>query len=257
MTSLQSDTALGPAAATGNSPYRVRLARGVADLQAAQSLRFAVFNLELREGLSGSYLTGRDADPFDAVCEHLIVENLRDGGVVGTYRMQSGAQAFAGLGFYSAREFDLHGFEPQRHRILELGRACVHRRHRNFTVLNLLWKGIAAHARQCGARYLIGCSSLTSQDPAEGLAAYRQLQLRLAPAAWRATPLAGFACTTTQEANRPAAIPRLMAAYLGLGAAICGPPALDRAFGTIDFLTWLDLESPTMKAMQQRGRFTP
>ena len=117
MTSLQSDTALGPAAATGNSPYRVRLARGVADLQAAQSLRFAVFNLELREGLSGSYATGRDADPFDAVCEHLIVENLRDGGVVGTYRMQSGAQAFAGLGFYSAREFDLRGFEPQRHRI--------------------------------------------------------------------------------------------------------------------------------------------
>ena len=46
-----------------------------------------------------------------------------------------------------------------------------------------------------------------------------------------------------------------MSAYLALGAAVCGPPALDREFGTIDFLTWLDLESPIMKALQLRGRF--
>ena len=34
-----------------------------------------------------------------------------------------------------------------------------------------------------------------------------------------------------------------MQAYLGLGAEICGPPARDRNFGTIDFLTLLDLEA--------------
>ena len=28
-----------------------------------------------------------------------------------------------------------------------------------------------------------------------------------------------------------------------------------REFGTIDFLTWLDVDSPTVRAMQQRGRF--
>ena len=239
----------------GSLPYQVRLAGNFRDLQAAQALRFAVFNLELHEGLPASYATGLDADPFDAVCEHLIVEDTRDGAVVGTYRMQTGLQAAAGLGYYSAREFDLQGFEPQRGRILELGRACVHRQHRNFTVLNLLWRGIAAQARQCGARYLIGCSSLSSQDPAQGVSAYRQLQGQRAPVEWQVRPQPGFACDTLVEPIRPAPIPRLMSAYLALGAAVCGPPALDREFGTIDFLTWLDLESPMMKAMQQRGRF--
>jgi len=38
-------------------------------------------------------------------------------------------------------------------------------------------------------------------------------------------------------------IPPLMRAYLTLGASICGAPALDREFKTIDFLTWMDLEN--------------
>jgi putative hemolysin len=37
-------------------------------------------------------------------------------------------------------------------------------------------------------------------------------------------------------------IPRLLSAYLALGARICGSPAIDREFGTLDFLTLLDLE---------------
>jgi putative hemolysin len=37
--------------------------------------------------------------------------------------------------------------------------------------------------------------------------------------------------------------PRLLRAYLAIGARICGAPALDREFGTIDFLTLLDLNA--------------
>jgi putative hemolysin len=50
-------------------------------------------------------------------------------------------------------------------------------------------------------------------------------------------------------------LPRLLSAYLALGAAICGPPAIDRQFKTIDFLTWIDLQAPALRAMQARGRF--
>ncbi len=32
-------------------------------------------------------------------------------------------------------------------------------------------------------------------------------------------------------------------AIFNMGAMICGPPALDRHFKTIDFLTWLDLQA--------------
>ena len=236
--------------------YRVRLAGSAADLRAVQALRFEVFNLELDEGLLQSYDTGLDADPFDAVCDHLIVDNALSGQVLGTYRLQTGARAAQGLGYYSAREFDFSPLEQHRSEILELGRACIHHAHRSFAVLNLLWKGIGVYAHERGARYLIGCSSLTSQDASAGAAAYRSLLPRLAPPAWQTRPHAGYACALQPEAALAPKIPRLLSAYLALGAAICGPPALDREFRTIDFLTWQDLQSPTMLAYQRRGRFT-
>jgi putative hemolysin len=37
--------------------------------------------------------------------------------------------------------------------------------------------------------------------------------------------------------------PKLLRTYLSIGAKICGPPAIDREFGTIDFLTLLDLHA--------------
>ena len=236
--------------------YRARLAQTPAELSAAQALRFQVFNIELNEGLVHSYDSGLDVDPFDAVCAHLIVEDELSGAVVGTYRLQTGLQAQRGLGYYSEREFDFAPFEPMRAEILELGRACIDRQHRNFAVLNLLWKGIGAYARDHGARYLVGCSSLTSQDEAVGAAAFAQLSRHLAPAAWQTAPRPDFACAMAEPARGAVQIPRLFSAYLALGAGICGRPAIDREFRTIDFLTWIDVESPGLVAMQRRGRFT-
>ncbi len=235
--------------------YRARLASSPADLRAIQALRFDVFNLELDEGLVQSYDTGLDADPFDQVCDHLLVEDSDDGSVVGTYRLQSGLRARQGLGYYSEREFDFSPFELARPQILELGRACIHVRHRSFAVLNLLWKGIGSYAQAHGARYLIGCSSLTSQDPAVAAAAYQLLAPQLAPVAWRTLPTAAFVCPVALPAQQRPKVPRLLAAYLALGAGICGPPALDREFRTLDFLTWIDVQSAPLQAMQSRGRF--
>jgi len=224
--------------------YATRRARNLAEIRAAQTLRFEVFNLELNEGLSESFATGRDEDPFDAVCDHLVVEHLPSGNIVGTYRLQTGTNAQNHLGYYSAQEFEFHLFERVRHEIIELGRACVHRQHRNLVVLGLLWKGIFQYAQQHGARYLLGCSSLTSQDPAVGASAYADLCRRhLASAEYRTTALPAFDCPLEQLAAEAPKIPKLLRAYLTIGAKICGPPALDRQFKTIDFLTLLDLHA--------------
>ena len=174
--------------------YRLRLADGACDLRAAQMLRFLVFNVEMREGLAQSFATCLDADDFDAACDHLLVEDARSGEVVGTYRLQTGLRAREHLGYYSAREFDFQPFERHRDHMLELGRACIHRDHRSFSVLSLLWRGIADYAQQHQVRYLIGCSSLTSQDGAIGAATWQRLLPHLAPPAWRTTPMPGFAC---------------------------------------------------------------
>jgi putative hemolysin len=224
--------------------YATRLARSPAEVQAAQELRFQVFNLELNEGLAHSYATGRDADPFDTVCDHLVVEHLPTKQIVGTYRMQTGAVAKKNLGYYCEQEFFFGGFEPYRKEIVELGRACVHQQHRNLVVLGLLWRGIADYARERGGRYLIGCSSLTSQDPAAGASAYSQLcRKNLAATPWRTGPLPAHECPLEAVTEEPAPIPKLLRAYLTVGAKICGPPALDRHFKTIDFLTLMDLET--------------
>lgn len=241
------------AAGTETAAYTLRLAKSQADLRAVQRLRFEVFNLELQEGLSASYERGLDADPFDAVCDHLMVEDAASGMVVGTYRMQTGARAAHALGYYCAQEFDFSVYAPLRHQLLELGRACIAQKHRSMQVLSLLWRGIAEYAMARGARYLFGCSSLTSQDPAVGHAAYVALQAYLAPEHLRTLALAAYRLPRIDAVSVDVHIPKLLTAYLALGAWICSPPALDRNFGTIDFLTCLDLQSPHMA--QRRKRF--
>ena len=239
---FKGDRILGRGDATRG--YLLRLAESQQDLHAAQMLRFLVFNLELNEGLEQSYATCRDADPFDEVCDHLLVQDNHTGEIVGTYRLQTGARAAAHRGYYSAGEFDFTPYEPVRHEMIELGRACVHSQHRNLAVLGLLWKGIAAYAREHGGRYLIGCSSLTSQDPRVGATMFEKFQHRhLVRPELQTQPLPAVACPLTETLPQPPKVPKLLAAYLSLGAQIAGPPAIDREFKTIDFLTILDLQS--------------
>jgi putative hemolysin len=199
-------------------PYLVRLAVSEKDRMAAYRLRFVVFNLELNEGLESAYRDGYDIDQFDAVCDHLIVEHRETHKVVGTYRLQTGDVAAKNFGYYGEQEFDFTSSEPLRSQIVELGRACMHRDHRSTEVLNLLWKGIARYVIGNGGRYMIGCCSLPSLDNAVGHAIYKSLKN----------------CMVA---------PKLLRAYLTIGAKICGEPAIDWEFKTIDFLTLLDLQT--------------
>src|SRR5580765_8526412 len=177
------------------SLYETRLASDAFDARTAQALRFAVFNLELNEGLAESLATGLDADPFDEVCDHLLVEHVPSGEIVGTYRLQTGLTAMENLGYYSQQEFDFRPFEPIRAELIELGRACVHQQHRNLVVLGLLWKGIADYARERGGRYLCGCSSITSQEPDVGASAYADLcRQHLVSLEYRTRPRAEYEC---------------------------------------------------------------
>ena len=237
--------------------YLVRLAETAEDREAACRLRFKVFNIELGEGLESSYRTGLDTDQFDLVCEHLLVEEKANRQIVGTYRMQSGPAAAANLGYYSEQEFSFAPYEPLRAGILELGRASIDREHRTPEVLTLLWRGIAQYATDMELRYLIGCSSINSQNPAEGWRMYRQLEHYRVSPEFETEPTAAYACPTQLEgahtqpppgqqdlASRThVKVPKLLKTYLAIGARIGGPPAWDREFGTIDFLTLMDLKS--------------
>ena len=139
----------------------------------------------------------------------------------------------------------------------------------------LLWRGIAQYATDMGLRYLLGCSSLNSNDPAEGWQMYRQLENFRVPPEFETAPTAAYACPTEQQdadaqplpcqtdrsspdedspasCKTPVKVPKLLRTYLAIGARIAAPPAWDREFRTIDFLTLLDLKLLSAAA---RNRF--
>jgi len=73
------------------------------------------------------------------------------------------------------------------------------------------------------------------------VAMYKSLKKYLVEEGLRTTPQPGHDCQAIGaclEAPRP---PRLFRAYLEISGRICGPPAIDREFKTIDFLTLVDL----------------
>lgn len=224
------------------SLFRISLATSPEDLLECQRLRYLVFNLELGEGLAISERSGLDIDPFDSFCDHLMVRDLETNKLVGTYRLQTGEVARANLGYFGNQIFDFSVYEPRRKEILELGRACVHVDFRNIMVLHALWKGIAVYAVRHDSRYLIGCSSVSSQDENYGVAMYEALKTKyLAPPELRTEPQPGHACRSTGAPVTSTRPPRLFRAYLEISGRICGPPAIDREFKTIDFLTIVDL----------------
>ena len=169
---------------------------------------------------------------------------------IGTYRLQTWAHARKRLGFYSSGEFKLDALpDSVLHHSIELGRACIEKPYRHGHALFAMWRGLAAYAAWTKERYLLGCCSLTSQDPRDGILMHRHLQEtgKMHPD-FDVPPRHGLECVLPpEEADEvvegpPPEVPRLFATYLRYGALACGAPAIDREFGTIDFLVVLDLE---------------
>lgn len=225
-----------------DSRYVARFAETEEEIEAALKLRFEVFNLELGEGLESSFLTGRDRDEFDSTCHHLIVIEKSSDRIIGTYRLRTLEMARRVESFYSSGEFDLTSlpFEVLSQSV-ELGRACIAYEHRDRQVLQMLWMALAQYTITEGKRFLFGCCSLTSQEPAEGQQLFRQLSAGgHLHESFKVTPKPELECEAGDWPHE-VKVPRLFRTYLGIGAKVCGPPAIDRAFKTIDYFVIFDL----------------
>ncbi len=223
--------------------YVARLAVTEHERDETYRLRFIVFNLELNEGLESAYVDGYDKDRFDDVCDHLIIEEKATGEIVGTYRIQMGDVAGRNHGYYSEQEFCFAPYEAMRGEIVELGRACIRRDHRSPEVLHLLWRGIAKYALMNGGRYMMGCCSLTSQNADQGYAVHSALKNWMVEPELRTVAKGKFVMPERVMDIPETRAPKLLRAYLTIGAKICSAPAIDREFKTIDFLTILDLHT--------------
>jgi putative hemolysin len=230
--------------------FRARFARSTRELEAIQRLRYRVFNLELGEGLAASRATGRDEDGHDRACHHLMVSDERTGIVAGTYRLSTLELASLGGDFYSAQEFELSGLAPHvLAASVELGRACIAAPFRGRRVLALLWEGIAAYAAHNRKRFLFGCSSLPGAlaPASDGLGRLLREAGAIDPSL-AVRPRPGFeppAPDGSGVALGRDALPPLVRRYLQAGARLAAEPAFDRAFGTLDYFTLIDLAGAT------------
>ena len=86
------------------------------------------------------------------------------------------------------------------------------------------------------------------------MAAYDYLRDYLVEEGLRTEPTPPFQIPFSEMAHSNVEIPKLLRTYLAIGAKICGPPAIDREFKTIDFLTLLDMQSLHPRI---RSRFLP
>jgi len=217
------------------------LARNEAEVQEAQRLRYKVFAEEMGASLVSAN-EGTDRDIFDAYCEHLLVRESNDNKVVGTYRILSPDQAQKIGGYYSQTEFDMTRLLHLRDRMVEVGRSCVHRDHRDGATITQLWGGLAHYMQQSNYEYLIGCASISMADGGHVAASlYRKLhRIYAAPAEYRVFPRCPLPLHALNQ-YLDAPVPPLLKGYLRLGAHICGEPAWDPDFNTADLFILLPM----------------
>lgn len=225
------------------SSYSCSIARGRAEVAAAQRLRHEVMGEDF-PGLAVRSPTGVEEDRHDEFAEHLVVRENVSAQIVGTYRMISPDAAARAGGLYAEGLFDLSALSAIRGQVLEFGRACVHRDHRNGAVINLLWRGVMAFAVRMDCGYLAGSPSIPLGDGGSTAAGVCDELGRtcLAPADLRVVPRIPWKADGVPGAA-PLVVPPLVRAYVRAGGLVCGPPAYNAAFPSADFFMLLDVRT--------------
>ncbi len=244
----------------------VRLARKRREIRLAQRLRYQVFYEEMSAVPSlRAELRRRDEDPYDAVCDHLLVvdeanysgqeawSGLKRQRVVGTYRVLRQEVAERTLGFYTQSEYDIAPLIAARspdYSFMELGRSCVLEPYRNKRTVELLWHGLWTYVREHGVDVMIGCASLPGTDPDQHAMALSFLHYNaLAPPEWRCraherlyVPMNRLPREKVDAKTALKCLPPLIKGYLRLGAFVGDGAVIDYQFGTTDVLIILPVE---------------
>lgn len=228
-------------------PLELRLAQGPEELEAAQRLRYEVFfNERGAVPTPEMQAVGRDFDPFDQGCDHLVVldhdADPDNPPIVGTYRLLL-RDAAAKLGkFYTQDEYSIRRLLRGKQQVLELGRSCVAKDYRKQSTMTLLWRGVGLYANVHDVKLMFGCASFHGTDPqAIGVELSYLRHYHLAPL--RIRPKARRKRYVNMNWHEPgsydpkaarAALPPLIKGYLRMGGMIGDGAVIDEQFNTID-----------------------
>ena len=241
--------------------FRTMIARTSADLQAAQRLRYDVFVQELGgDGLMVDHDARLERDQFDAYAEHLLLlddTRPKSEQVVGVYRVMTSEMALAAGQFYCENEYDLVPLRQSGHKLLELGRSCLHADYRGGAGMMHLWAALAEYVEEHQIDVLFGVASFHGTDPAALAGPLSLLHHRhLAPAELRVKAIGKTALsmdmldeTKFDRVTSVREIPALIKAYLRLGGTVGEGAFVDHAFNTVDIC--LILQRDAISALQR------
>lgn len=232
--------------------YVARLASAPGDVEAAQELRGRVFRAS----------NARDADGYDAMCRHMLIERVEDGVLVATFRIltfSSGAEIGRS---YSAQYYALDALESYNAPMVELGRFCVAPDLEDPDVLRVAWGALAQIVDAEGIEMLFGCSSFQGTEVARYGDAFAMLSERhLAPKRWwpkvKAPDVFRFARALRRVPDRAKALksmPPLLRSYLTMGGWVSDHAVVDRDLNTLHVFTGLEIASiPAARAKVLRA----
>lgn len=224
--------------------FVIKTASSVDDLKLALKLRHQVF---LEEGLNRSHESGLEFDSFDQRADHLMIVEKDNGFAVGTYRLIHSDYSDR---FYSQGEFYMDDFLNLEGSKLEMGRACTHIDYRTGRTMDLLWQGLSRYIRESKTRFLFGCSSFNSMDPAEVFGILKSLEAKGSLSFdLNIEPTAEYQYENAPEHFEKGvcdpsvvrSLPPLLRSYLHAGSQVHGFPARDVDFACSDLFTILDL----------------
>ena len=247
--------------------FEVRLAKTAEEIDAAQRLRYRIFYEEMSAHPSPEVAAQRrDFDPFDEVCDHLLVLDRRRGegpeGIVGTYRLIRREHAAILGRFYSSAEYDITKIVEYPGEVLELGRSCIAKDARNTATMQMLWRGIALYAYHYNIQLMFGCASMPGTDPTQHAQALSYLyQHHLAPPELRARALPErYVKMDTLEPGSyeprkaMARVSPLIKGYLRLGGFVGDGAVIDSQFDSTDVFIVVKTELVTEKYIRHYER---
>ncbi len=244
---------MGPAGAR----LRVRWAADLADVAETQRLRHLCFVAAVG---GRTRPDGLEADRFDVMCRHAMVEETATGRLVASFRAMVLPSGRAVRESYSAQFYGLERLEQIGSPLVEIGRFCVHPGCRDADVLRLAWGHLTRLVDEAGVGMLFGCSSFAGTDPApyaEALAllggAYRAPEA-MAPAVKAVEVVRLDAGQDVDRRRAMAAMPPLLRTYLGMGGWVSDHAVVDRDLGTLHVFTGVEIAAiPPARARALRA----
>ncbi len=235
--------------------YTVRLDANAADLRAAQRLRWQAF----RAGQGGD---GVDADRYDALCRHVLVEEAAGGRLVCTFRIMllNGGSQIAQC--YSAQYYGLSGLQDYAGRMVEMGRFCIRPGLQDPDILRVAWGAMTRVVAEERVDLMFGCSSFGGIEAGDYLDAFAVLKARhLAPKRWlpavKAPNVFRFAARLRRKPDLRAAMakmPPLLKSYLMMGGWVSDHAVVDAEMNTLHVFTGVEITAiPAARARLLRA----